>query len=52
LGHEVDLTVRKKISGWLEVSSGVCFFLPGEYVKKTGGSLTARWYFLETTLFF
>jgi len=52
LGHEVDLTVRKKISGWLELLSGVCFFLPGEYVKKTGQSPVAKWCFLETTFSF
>jgi len=52
LGHEVDLTVRKKITGWLEVLSGVCFFLPGEYVKKTGQSPAAKWFFLEATFYF
>ena len=52
LGHEVDLTLRKKISGWLELLSGVCFFLPGEYVKKTGQSPVAKWCFLETTFYF
>lgn len=52
LGHEVDLTVRKKISGWLDLLSGVCFFLPGEYVKKTGQSPAAKWFFLETTFYF
>jgi hypothetical protein len=52
LGHEVDLTVRKKISGWLELLSGVCFFMPGEYAKKTGESPIGRWYFLEGTFSF
>ena len=52
MGHEVDLTVRKKISGRLEILGGICFFLPGEFVKKTGGSPIARWYFLETTFYF
>jgi len=52
LGHEVDLTVRKKLSGWLELLSGACFFLPGEFVKKTGGSPIGQWYFLETTFYF
>jgi hypothetical protein len=52
MGHEVDLTIRKKISGRLEILGGICFFLPGEFVKKTGGSPIARWYFLETTFYF
>lgn len=52
LGHEVDLTVRKKISGRLELLSGICVFLPGEYVKKTGRSPAAKWCFLETTFYF
>jgi hypothetical protein len=52
LGHEVDITVRKKISGWLEILSGACFFLPAEFVKKTGGSPIVQWYFLEATFYF
>jgi len=52
LGHEVDLTVRKKISGWLEVLSGICVFMPREYVKKMGQSPVAKWCFLETTFSF
>ncbi len=52
LGQEVDLTVRNKLSGWLEVLAGVCFFWPGEYVKKTGESPVGRWYFLEATFYF
>lgn len=52
LGQEVDLTVRKKLSGWLEVLGGACFFLPDEYVKKTGESPIGPWYFLETTFSF
>jgi len=52
LGHEIDLTVRKKLSGWLELLSGASFFLPGEYVKKTGQSPAAKWLFLETTFYF
>ncbi len=52
LGHEVDLTLRKKISGWLELLGGICFFRPGEYVKNTGQSPATKWYFLETTFYF
>jgi hypothetical protein len=52
LGHEIDLTFRKRISGWLEVLSGICFFLPGDYLKNTGQSPATKWYFLETTFSF
>ena len=52
LGHEIDLTFSKRISRWLEVMSGICFFSPGKYVKNTGQSSPARWYFLETTFHF
>ena len=52
LGNEIDLTVRKRLSGWLEILSGVCFYLPGEFVKNTGPSPAAKWFFLETTFSF
>lgn len=52
LGHEVDLTARKKIADYLELLGGYCFFIPGEFIKKTGPSPTAHWYFLEATLYF
>jgi hypothetical protein len=52
LGHEVDLVVEKKISKYLEILGGYFFFIPGEFVKKTGPSPTAQWGFLQTTVFF
>ncbi|HEC99700.1 MAG TPA: hypothetical protein ENN18_04890 [Proteobacteria bacterium] len=52
LGHEVDLTARKKVADYLEVLGGYCFFIPGEFIKNTGSSPTAYWYFLEATLYF
>jgi len=52
LGHEVDLTVRKKLFDWLEMLGGYCFFIPGEFIRNTGRSPVAQWYFLETTFFF
>lgn len=52
LGHEVDLTAKKKISDYLEILCGYSFFIPGEFVKNTGSSLTAQWAFLQTTVYF
>lgn len=52
LGHEIDLTARIKVLKYLEILVGSCFFIPGEYVKNTGKSPLARWYFCETTLYF
>lgn len=52
LGHEIDVTVRIKIRDYLELLAGSCFFLPGKFVKNTGKSPQASWYFLETTFFF
>lgn len=52
LGHEVDLIAKKTISKHLEILGGYCFFIPGEFVKKTGSSPKAQWYFLQTTVYF
>jgi len=52
LGHEFDFTVRIKTLSYLEILSGYCFFIPGEFVKNTGDGPVANWYFLETTFYF
>jgi len=52
LGHEIDLVARIKVRDHLELLAGSCFFMPGEFVKKTGKSPRASWYFLETTFYF
>ncbi|MEM4721083.1 MAG: alginate export family protein [Candidatus Methanomethylicaceae archaeon] len=52
LGHEVDLTAKKRFSNDLELLCGYSFFIPGEFVKKTGSSPTAHWWFFQTTVFF
>jgi len=52
LGHELDFSVRKKVSNHLELLGGYSFFIPGEFIKNTGKSPKAHWYFLETTLNF
>jgi hypothetical protein len=52
LGHEIDFSAKKKIFSFLEVQAGYSFFIPGEFVKNTGDSPFADWYFLETTFYF
>ena len=52
LGHEVDLTLKKKFSQFLEILCGYSFFILGEFVKKTGPGPTAQWAFLQTTVFY
>jgi hypothetical protein len=52
LGHEVDLVVNKKISNFIEILGGYSFFIPSEFVKNTGSSPIAQWYFLQTTIYF
>lgn len=52
LGQEIDLTARVKVCRFLELLAGSCFFMPGDFVKNTGKSPNASWYFLETTFCF
>ncbi len=52
LGNEIDLTTRFKACRFLELLAGSCFFMPGDFVKHTGKSPQASWYFLETTFYF
>jgi hypothetical protein len=52
LGHEVDLTAQKKVSKNLDLILGYCFFVPGKFIKLTGKSPLAHWFFLQTTINF
>jgi len=52
LGHEIDITAKIKLTNYLELLAGTCFFLPGEFIKNTGKSPKANWYFLQTTFHF
>lgn len=52
LGHEIDLTAKKNITDHFEILGGYCFFIPGEFIRNTGKSPVARWYFLQTTFYF
>jgi len=52
LGHEIDVTARIKVTKYFELLTGSCFFIPGGFVKNTGNSPRASWYFLETTISF
>lgn len=52
LGQEIDMTARIKVCRFLELLAGSCFFMPGDFVKYTGKSPQASWYFFETTFYF
>lgn len=52
LGHEFDLSLGSKILKNVEVLTGYSFLIPGEFIKNTGSSPSANWYFLETTFYF
>lgn len=52
LGHEFDFILSTKIQTNVEVLTGYSFFVPGEFVKNTGTSPFADWYFFETTFYF
>jgi len=48
----IVISTESKDSDFLEILTGYSFFVPGEYLKKTGSSPVAQWYFLQTTVFF
>lgn len=52
LGHEVDLILNKKFSKSFDILLGYSFFVPGKFIKNTGSSEKANWYFLQTTIHF
>lgn len=52
LGHEVDLTFHYKPVKWLDILGGYCFFVPGEFIEKTGPHPVPQWIFLQTEIFF
>lgn len=52
VGQEVDFTAKVKFSQWLQFLTGYCFFVPGEFVEKTGADPVARWAFAEMTFSF
>lgn len=52
LGHEIDLTCKMKVTSYLELLAGTCFFLPAKFIKNTGKSPKANWYFLQTIVYF
>jgi hypothetical protein len=52
LGHEVDLTFHYTLVKWFDVIGGYCFFVPGEFIKKTGPDPLTQWMFLQTEISF
>ena len=49
VGQELDFISKIKIFKWFQFWGGYCFFVPGDFVKKTGNSPLAQWFFGELT---
>ncbi len=52
LGHEVDLTFHVTPVKWIDILGGYCFFIPGEFIEKTGPHPVTQWVFLQTEISF
>ncbi len=48
LAQEIDLIVNYKYSRHWEFMAGYCHFFPGTFMKRTGASPDADWFFLQT----
>ena len=48
----IVISSESKDSDFLEILTGNKKTVSGEYLKKTGSSAVAQWYFLQTTVFF
>jgi hypothetical protein len=52
VGSEIDLTVRHDLKGLSSVAGGWSHFLPGTFVRRTGGAPQEDWAFLQLTIAF
>ncbi len=52
LGHEFDFVITSPLTKHLDLRSGACVFKPGHFIRNTGTSPMAKWYFIETTVKF
>jgi len=52
LGHEVDITFHYMPVKWFDIMGGYCFFVPGEFIGKTGPDPLTQWVFLQTEISF
>ncbi len=52
VGSEIDISATWKPTKWASVHAGYSWFLPGSYVKETGPSSPANFFYLQTTFTF
>jgi len=52
LGQELDLILNYKHSKHWEFMAGYCHFFPGTFIKRTGPSPDADWFFFQTAYSF
>ena len=52
VGTEVDLLFNYKVSSFLNIEGGYAHFFCGDYVKDTGSSKDADWFYLQTAITF
>jgi hypothetical protein len=52
VGQELDLMIRYKVSNHCEVLAGYSHFFAGRFLRNTGPSPDADWFFLQTTYSF
>ena len=52
LGDEFDLTVAISLSNWLKLEAVYGRFVPGDFIKQTGGYRNADWVSLQTLISF
>jgi len=52
LGDEIDFTLKWQRNRMHTVSLGVAFFIPGDFIKETGESPDATFFYLQTRVHF
>lgn len=52
IGQELDITVSTEFFQRIRFLAGYCFFIPGEFVNKTGDDPLASWAFVQLTFVF
>jgi len=52
VGSEVDLVLKYKVLSFLDLEGGYAHFFCGDYVKDTGSSKDADWFYLQTVVTF
>ena len=48
----MDLVLNYKVSSFLNIEGGYARFFCGDYVKDTGSSKDADWFYLQTAITF